>query len=97
MIARQLGVSDETIYQAIQSFEGAGQRLQLVDEDKNLDKLMFLDFAHSPSKATATVKAVKAQYPDHKLVALFELHTFSSLTKEFLPQYAGALNAADIA
>ena len=97
MIARQLGVSDEIIYQAIQSFEGAGQRLQLIDQDKNLDKLMFLDFAHSPSKATATVNAVKAQYPDHKLVALFELHTFSSLTKEFLPQYAGSLDAADVA
>ena len=66
MIARQLGVSDEIIYQAIQNFEGAGQRLQLIDQDKNLDKLMFLDFAHSPSKATATVNAVKAQYPDHK-------------------------------
>jgi UDP-N-acetylmuramate: L-alanyl-gamma-D-glutamyl-meso-diaminopimelate ligase len=97
MIARQLGISDEVIYQAIQSFEGAGQRLQLIDQDKNFDKLMFLDFAHSPSKATATVNAVKAQYPDHRLVALFELHTFSSLTKEFLPQYASALDAADVA
>ena len=55
----------------------------------------FKDFAHSPSKLKATVKAVKHQYPKRKLIACMELHTFSSLTEEFLPQYAGCMDEAD--
>ena len=56
---------------------------------------MYKDFAHSPSKLKATTKAVKDQYKDRKLVACMELHTFSSLKKEFLEQYVGAMDAAD--
>ena len=37
------------------------------------------------------------QYPNKKLVACLELHTYSSLNIEFLAQYQGALDAADIA
>ena len=56
---------------------------------------MFKDFAHSPSKLKATTKAVKEQYPDRTVVACMELHTFSSLKKDFLPQYEGAMVSAD--
>jgi len=57
----------------------------------------FVDFAHSPSKLRATVKAVRLQFPDKKLIACMELHTFSSLTDEFLPQYADSMSEADVA
>jgi UDP-N-acetylmuramate: L-alanyl-gamma-D-glutamyl-meso-diaminopimelate ligase len=77
------------------SFTGAGKRLQKVTE-KN-DFVMFKDFAHSPSKLKATTKAVKEQYHDRKVVACMELHTFSSLKREFLPHYKDAMNAADVA
>jgi UDP-N-acetylmuramate: L-alanyl-gamma-D-glutamyl-meso-diaminopimelate ligase len=43
----------------------------------------------------ATTSAVKEQYPNRNVVACMELHTFSSLRKEFLPLYDGAMNAAD--
>jgi len=56
---------------------------------------MFKDFAHSPSKLKATTKAVKEQFASRRVVACMELHTFSSLKKEFLPQYKDAMNAAD--
>lgn len=59
--------------------------------------MAYKDFAHSPSKVEATTKAVKDQYPDRKLVACLELHTYSSLNAEFLKQYEGALDAADVA
>ena len=59
--------------------------------------MAFKDFAHSPSKLKATVHAVKSQFPDRKLVACMELHTFSSLTKSFLPQYENAMAEADTA
>jgi UDP-N-acetylmuramate: L-alanyl-gamma-D-glutamyl-meso-diaminopimelate ligase len=57
----------------------------------------YKDFAHSPSKVAATTKAVKEQYPDRILVACLELHTYSSLNSEFLKEYEGALQYADVA
>ena len=56
---------------------------------------MYKDFAHSPSKLKATVSAVREQYPNHHLIACMELHTFSSLTEQFLAEYAGAMDEAD--
>ena len=94
-LCNQIGVSDEKFYQAISEFKGAARRLQtLVKTDKTQ---IFLDFAHSPSKLEATTKAVKAQFGNRKLVACMELHTFSSLKADFLPQYKGTMNVADVA
>jgi len=94
-ICNQIGISDDDFYDAIAEFKGAAKRLQtLVKNDKTQ---MFLDFAHSPSKLEATTKAVKAQFEDRQLVACMELHTFSSLKADFLPQYKGTMDAADIA
>jgi len=88
------GVSNEQFYNAIQTFKGASNRLELLG--KNDTCAIYKDFAHSPSKLKATVEALKAQFPHRKLVACMELHTFSSLTEKFLEQYAGTMNAADV-
>ena len=90
-----VGVTDKQFFKAIQSFKGAAKRLDLIKETKQ--SIAYRDFAHAPSKVKATVAALKAQYPKRKLVACVELHTFSSLNKKFLPQYEGALAAADTA
>jgi len=92
-VCLQLGVSATDFLQAISTFEGADKRLQLI-LTKN-DSLAFTDFAHSPSKLKATVKAVRNQYPDKKIVACMELHTYSSLNENFLSQYAGTMDLAD--
>jgi len=92
---RQIGVTDDQFYSAITNFPGASNRLQKIAETKSA--VAFKDFAHSPSKLKATVHAVKSQCADRKLVACMELHTFSSLTEEFLPQYAGSMSEADVA
>ena len=83
------------ISKAIASFTGASKRLEKIAEGKG--KVAYKDFAHSPSKVAATTKAVKEQYPNRKLVACLELHTYSSLNAEFLNEYEGALNHADVA
>jgi UDP-N-acetylmuramate: L-alanyl-gamma-D-glutamyl-meso-diaminopimelate ligase len=75
-------------------FTGAGKRLQKVVDSERFT--MFKDFAHSPSKLKATTAAIKQQYPSRKVVACMELHTFSSLNKEFLPHYKDAMMAADL-
>lgn len=89
-----VGISDEQFYHAIASFKGASKRLELVVENENCS--VYKDFAHSPSKLKATIEAVKEQFPDRKLVACMELHTFSSLSEEFLKEYKNAMKLADI-
>ena len=89
-----LGISDSQFDEAIQSFGGASKRLELVK--KSDGSAVYKDFAHAPSKLRATIAAMKEQYPDRRLVACMELHTFSSLTAEFLKQYAGTMDKADV-
>ena len=94
-ICQNMGVDEAEFYEAIASFKGASKRLEKIAEGKG--KVAYKDFAHSPSKVSATTKAVKNQYPDRKLVACLELHTYSSLNAEFLKEYEGALDTADVA
>ena len=89
----RIGINDEIFYEAISSFEGASKRLQLLKENKTTS--VFLDFAHAPSKVEATTSAFKERYPKRNLVACLELHTFSSLNKNFINNYQDTLKAAD--
>ncbi|WP_283642949.1 UDP-N-acetylmuramate--L-alanine ligase [Croceibacter atlanticus] len=92
-ICQHMGVDEDEFYEAISTFKGASKRLEKITENNNA--VVYKDYAHSPSKVSATTKAVKNQYPDRKLVACLELHTYSSLNAEFLDQYEGALDVAD--
>ena len=94
-VSERIGITDEEFYNAIRTFKGASKRMELLG--KNADTLVYRDFAHAPSKVGATTSALKEQFPDRALVAVAELHTFSSLNKEFLKQYRRKLNAADTA
>lgn len=93
LVCTALGVSPKLFLIAIGSFTGASKRLELIEETKN--SAVYKDFAHSPSKLKATTSAVKAKLPKRYLIACMELHTFSSLTKTFLQEYGGTMEAAD--
>lgn len=95
LACKQIGVSDLQFYAAIADFSGASNRMQKIQETENA--VTFKDFAHSPSKLKATVEAVRKQYPTRKLIACMELHTYSSLTEDFLPQYENCMAEADMA
>jgi UDP-N-acetylmuramate: L-alanyl-gamma-D-glutamyl-meso-diaminopimelate ligase len=92
-LCNQIGVDDAAFYEAITSFKGANNRLEQLAHQNG--STVFKDFAHAPSKVSATVAAVKQQFCATPVVACLELHTFSSLNANFLNQYAGALDAAD--
>lgn len=94
-ICQNMGIDEAEFYEAIASFKGAAKRLEKIGETATA--VAYKDFAHSPSKVTATTQAVKKQYPNRKLIACLELHTYSSLNVGFLSQYEGALDAADVA
>lgn len=94
-ICQHMGIDEDDFYEAISTFKGASKRLEKIAESSN--SVVYKDFAHSPSKVEATTKAVKSQYSDRELIACLELHTYSSLNAEFLKEYKGALDAADVA
>jgi UDP-N-acetylmuramate: L-alanyl-gamma-D-glutamyl-meso-diaminopimelate ligase len=89
------GVPENDFYEAIKSFEGTSKRMQKLKENEN--GVVYLDFAHSPSKVKATVEAIVARYPERQIIACLELHTYSSLNNDFLPLYKGTLGNATIA
>lgn len=95
LVCNQLGITDEEFDIAISEFKGASRRLEILSKNEN--SIIFRDFAHSPSKLKATVHAVKEQFPERNLIAVMELHTFSSLNENFLKEYAGSMNLADTA
>jgi len=92
-ICFHLGIGEEEFYEAIADFKGASKRLEKIAE--NDTTVVYKDFAHSPSKVGATTKAVREQYPDRKLLACLELHTYSSLNEDFLKEYESTLDGAD--
>jgi UDP-N-acetylmuramate: L-alanyl-gamma-D-glutamyl-meso-diaminopimelate ligase len=93
-VLKKLGVTEEQFFAAISSFEGASGRLQKIVETKNSS--LYKDFAHAPSKVKATVKALKEIYPGRDLVACLELHSLSSLSKNFIPQYKDSMKSAQV-
>lgn len=92
-ICQNMAIDEDDFYEAIASFKGASKRLEKIAGNTNA--VAYKDFAHSPSKVSATTSAVKNQFPNRKLIACLELHTYSSLNAEFLKQYEGALKSAD--
>ena len=90
-----IGVAPDDFYREISTFTGASNRLEKICETDT--SVAYKDFAHSPSKLKATVNAVRERYPEKRVVACMELHTFSSLMADFLPQYKDCMAEADIA
>ncbi len=93
LICSELGINDHDFFKAMKTFKGASMRLQEIYTSDSLT--VFRDFAHAPSKVQATVRAIRERFPKETVTAIVELHTFSSLNKDFIPQYKGALDSAD--
>ena len=90
-----LAVEPSEFYQAMSSFQGVSRRLSKVhttDQGGNV----YWDYAHAPSKVLASTRAVKKQFPARRLVAVFEMHTFSSLNHTFTGQYKDTLQYVDV-
>ncbi len=92
-VCNTLGIVDADFYKSIANFTGAARRLEKIKEEQNL--IAYRDFAHAPSKLKATLQAVRQRYPEHLLIACFELHTFSSLNAAFLSEYEHSMDTCD--
>jgi UDP-N-acetylmuramate: L-alanyl-gamma-D-glutamyl-meso-diaminopimelate ligase len=91
----ELGITAQNFVHAMANFTGASKRLELLANNEHCN--IYRDFAHAPSKVIATIEAVRQQFPSRKLIGVLELHTYSSLNKEFMHQYKGALEKTDTA
>lgn len=92
-VCQTLGIDTRSFLWQIQTFKGAGKRLELMAEKGST--FVYRDFAHAPSKVKATIEGLKAQFPEKNLIACLELHTYSSLNQDFLPLYEGSTEQAD--
>ena len=92
-ICGELGMSADDFLTSMSTFKGAARRMETLLE--TAEKSIFYDFAHAPSKVKAAVKAVKDRFHSRKFRAILELHTFSSLNANFLPQYKDSLQLAN--
>ncbi|MFT4521633.1 MAG: UDP-N-acetylmuramate: L-alanyl-gamma-D-glutamyl-meso-diaminopimelate ligase [Bacteroidia bacterium] len=93
LVLERLGIQVAESLQILTTFTGTARRLENLYESDELT--VFRDFAHAPSKLQATMEAVRSAYPNSKLVAAFELHTFSSLNKAYMPHYKSSMDLAD--
>lgn len=93
LVCNELGVEADAFISSIADFAGAAKRLEVLAENNSFN--IYRDFAHAPSKVKATIDAVKQQFPGRKLIAVLELHTFSSLNENFMKEYEGAMGNAD--
>lgn len=92
-VCRLSGIPSDIFFEAASTFQGASRRLEVIGDGPK--GAIYQDFAHAPSKVRATVRAIREKYPNRKIVACLELHTYSSLNPAFLPQYAGSMDGID--
>jgi len=95
LACKAIGISENKFWNAVSDFKGAAKRLEKIKDTPELK--IFRDFAHSPSKLKATVKAAVEQFEGFNLIGVFELHTFSSLNAAFLKEYKNAMDGLDTA
>ncbi len=91
LMCRELGISKENIYEALESFKNAKRRFAI---EKVGPTTIVDDYAHHPTEIKATLEAVKQKYPNKRLVVVFKPNTYSR-TKDFTEQFIDALSVAD--
>jgi UDP-N-acetylmuramate--alanine ligase len=92
-VARLIGMTENTALKILKDYNGTWRRFEFMGKTKN-DALLYNDYGHHPTEIKATLKATKKQYPNNKLIVVFQPHLFSR-TKLLLNNFATAFNLAD--
>lgn len=95
-IALELGVAHSAIHQALDQFAGIGRRLEILGERELAGHrvLMLDDYGHHPREIAATINAVRASWPQRRVVVVFQPHRYSR-TRELFEDFVQQLIAAD--
>ncbi|MBD5334151.1 MAG: UDP-N-acetylmuramate--L-alanine ligase [Bacteroides sp.] len=85
----------EQIREAINSYRGTKRRFEThLKENNGSGHVIIDDYAHHPEEIRKSIESVKALYPGRKLTVAFQPHLYSR-TRDFAPEFADALSAAD--
>lgn len=90
----RLGLDRRVVAEALASFKGVKRRQEIRGEAGGV--LVMDDFAHHPTAVAGTLAAVRSFYKGHRLVAIFEPRTNSSMRNVFQDAYGRAFDAADL-
>ncbi len=88
-----MGISGQTIREAVEGFNGVERRLRKIGTKGN--SVIYEDFAHHPTSIAEVLTSLKELYPDRKLTALFEPASWSLKNKYFEEKLASSLSIAD--
>jgi UDP-N-acetylmuramate--alanine ligase len=95
-VATELGVSDEVIQRVLAGFEGIGRRFQMAGEIETLTGRVLLidDYAHHPREIAPTLDAVRAGWPERRLVVAFQPHRYTR-THDLFDDFVQVLSGVD--
>lgn len=96
-VAKDEGVSDESICQALTEFAGIGRRFEQLSNLTTAAGQMVLvdDYGHHPSEVKATIKAMRQGWPEKRLVMVFQPHRFSR-TRDLYEDFVEVLSEVDV-
>ena len=92
-VARVLGVQEDVARKALEHFRGTKRRMELYTS-KDAPVVVVDDYAHHPTEIRATLSALRAEYPDRHIVAVFQPHTYSR-TQALADDFTQAFQDAD--
>ncbi len=94
IVAHDLGLSVEQIAKGLETFKGVKRRQEIRGEKRGVT--VIDDFAHHPTAVKETIGAVRAFYPNKRLVAVFEPRSNSSRRNIFQREYSHSFDRADL-
>lgn len=97
-VAKYLGIEDEKIRTAVDSFRGVKRRFEYIIKEIQADnaqtRIMIDDYAHHPEELRALLTGAKKLFPDLKLTLVFQPHLYSR-TRDFADEFSASLSLAD--
>ena len=96
-VASDEGVSDDRIRAGIAGFAGVGRRFQQLGEFPVTGGTVSLidDYGHHPTELEVTIAALRAGWPERRLVMIFQPHRFSR-TRDLYEDFVTVLSEADV-
>lgn len=96
-VGRELGVDMSAIQAALSGFQGIGRRCEMIgDVTVNGGKVTIVDdYGHHPKEVAATLQAMRAAWPDRRLVVVFQPHRYSR-TRDLFDDFCQVLSDLDV-
>ena len=93
VVAKLIELKEKKALKILKNYTGTWRRFEFMGNTEN-GALLYNDYGHHPTEIQATLKACKEQYPNHKLIVVFQPHLYSR-TKLLLNDFAISFNLAD--